>query len=172
MVKIISEQGYPDDDQVLVRVEYFIKESPSEGGILIVGKDGNGRVYLPKKYPEVRSSYTLPYGGTFGVPVGSDPEHNHPAIYFPFELRRHDNPKSTDPDDVFLSKFDLSLMDDYMNRITLDETMDEFFKEIACWGPFELSEDTKCGKVSNHFWGEMYRERISSLEEFLEEYRR
>lgn len=170
MVRIISEQGYPKDEQVIVRVDYYIKVSPCEGGILIVGKDSQGREYKPKNEPQNRGFYVLPSGTCYSVAVGSDPEKNHPAIYFPFELQRHGEPKSTDPHDEFIKKFGLTLRDEAMQRIILDTEVEQIFKEIACWGAFELSEDTRVGKVSSHFWGEMYRERTPVLEKFLEAY--
>lgn len=85
MVKIISERGYPKDDELLFIVDHF-RTIPCEGVFLIVGKDSQGREYKPKNEPAVRSSYILPSGVEHGVPVGSDPEKNHPAIYFPFQL--------------------------------------------------------------------------------------
>ena len=99
------------------------------GGYLLVGKDINGRDYKPKTEPAVRSSYVLPSGTQYGVPVGSDPEKNHPAIHFPFQLEtRHWNPRiidgtleAQDFDDEFFDKFDLTLMDESMQRISLDE---------------------------------------------------
>ncbi len=170
MVTIISDKGYPEDDQVLTRVDYYIKVSPSEGGILIVGKDSQGREYKPKNEPAVRSSYVLPSGAHYRVAVGSDPEKNHPAIYFPFELNaRLGYPEILDVkafDDEFFSKFDLTLMDESMQKISLDAEVEGIFKEIAVWGAYELA-----GLVRNHFWGEMYRERTPALEKFLEAYR-
>ena len=172
---IISEQGYPKADEVLARVDYYLTAFPCEGGILIVGKDINGRDYKPKTEPAVRSSYVLPSGTQYGVPVGSDPEKNHPAIHFPFQLEtRHWNPRiidgtleAQDFDDEFFDKFDLTLMDESMQRISLDEEVGRVFQEIAVWGAYELK-----GLVRNHFWGEMYRERTPVLEKFLEAYRR
>lgn len=192
MVKIISKRGYPKADEVLVIVDYYINASPSEGGILIVGKDSQGREYKPKTEPAVRSFYVLPSGtrsyvfpsetqscvlfsGTlYSVAVGSNPEKNHPAIHFPFQLEtRRWNPRiiygtleKQDFDDEFFDKFDLTLMNETRQRISLDGEVGWIFKEIAVWGAYEL-------KISgrNSFWGEMYRERTPALEKFLEDYR-
>ena len=48
MITIISEHGYPYEKEALARVEYFIKVSPSECGILIVGKDSQKKKYTFK----------------------------------------------------------------------------------------------------------------------------
>ena len=171
---IMSKQGYPEADEVLTRVDYYITASPCEGGILIVGKDSQGREYKPKTKHAVRSSYVLPSGTQYSVPVGSDPEKNHPAIHFPFQLdTRRWNPRTIDGaleeqdfDDKFFDNFDLTLMDESMRGISLDGEVGRVFKEIAVWGAYELK-----GLVRNHFWGEMYRERTPALEKFLEAYR-
>jgi len=174
MVKIISDQGYPKDDGVLIRVDYYNTDSLCEGGILIVGKDSQGREYKPKIEPAVRSSYVLPSGTQYGVAVGSDSEKNHPAIYFPFQLdTRRWNPEIIDGvleaqniNDEFFDKFDLTLMDESMRSISLDAEVEGIFKEIAVLGAYELK-----GLVRNHFWGELYGERTPVLEKFLEAYR-
>lgn len=114
MVKIMSNQGYPEDNEVLTRVDYFPKVTQSEGGILIVGKDSQGREYKPKNEPAVRSSYVLRPGKSYRVPIGNDPRENHPALFFPFELRHNlscqeiveANKRGLEE---FLSKFDLTL---------------------------------------------------------------
>ncbi len=171
---IMSEQGYPKADEVLAIVNYFITVSPCEGGILIVGKDSKGREYKPKTEPAVRSSYILPSGTQYGVPIGSDPEKNHPAIHFPFRLdTRRWNPRIIDGvleeqdfDDEFFDKFILTLMDESKQGISLDGKVGRVFKGIAVWGAYELK-----GLVRNHFWGEMYHERTPAFEKFLETYR-
>lgn len=171
---IRSDQGYPRDDELLTRVDYYITVSPCEGGILIVGKDSRGTEYKPKTEPAVRSFYVLPSGSQYSVPVGSDPEKNHLAIYFPFQLdTRRWNPKisnealeAQDFDDKFFDKFDLTLMDESKQRISLDTEVEGIFKKIAVWGAYELK-----GLVRNHFWGEMYLERTPALEKFLEAHR-
>jgi len=171
MVAIVSNQGYPNDNEVLARVDYFITDSPSEGGIIIIGKDSQGREYRPKHESAVRNSYTLPSGMSYSVPIGSNPEKNHSAIYFPFGLRsRIGYPEILnvkDFDDEFFDKFDLTLMDDAMQRIfPLSAEVERVFKKIAIWGALELAD-----LIGNHFWGEMYCERTTALEKFLERLR-
>ncbi len=59
MIAIRSEQGYPQDGQPLARVDYYI-DSPSEGVILLIGKDGRGKEYRAKK--SFVSGYKYPSG--------------------------------------------------------------------------------------------------------------
>ena len=170
MVAIVSNQGYPNDNKVLARVDYFIS-SPSEGGILIIGKDGQGREYEPKGKSAIRGSYTLPSGANYSVPIGSDLGKNYPAIFFSFELVSRlgypDILNVKDFDDEFFDKFDLTLMDDAMQRIfPLSAEVERVFKKIAIWGVLELA-----GLIGNHFWGEMYCERTTALEKFLKRLR-
>ena len=156
------------------RTDYFVKVSPCEGGILVVGKDRYGKKYKLESAPAVRSYYTLPSRTEYGVAVGSDPEKKHPAIFFPYTLNRQRwQPKFVDGvleqqafDDEFYSKFDFVLMDEAFQIISLDAEVGRLFKEIAVWGAYELAELMK-----NHFWGEMYRGRTPALEKFLEAYR-
>ncbi len=173
MVAIISKQGYPKDNEVLAIVNYFVGV-PCEGGILIVGQDSQGREYNPRNEPQTGGCYVLPSGTIYTVAIGSDPEKNHPAIYFSFQLdRQRWQPNIVGGvlketfDDAFFSKFDLVLMDDARKAIhPLDAEVERAFKEIAVWGAYELA-----GSPKNHFWGEMYRERTPALEQFLEAYR-
>ncbi len=169
MLEIISKEGYPKDNQIMARLDYFIG-SNIEGGILIVGKDSQGREYRPRNKPPIIGSYTLPSGSNYSVPVGKTP-----AIFYPFELNaklRYPEILETEQfDDEFFSKFDLQLMGESRERIKLEGDVERLFKEIACWGAWELACATEAGAVRNHFWGEMYRERTGSLEKFLEQYR-
>lgn len=175
MVKIISEHGYPMDSELLVRVDYFIKARPCEGGILIVGKDSQGREYKPKNEPTVRSSYVLPSGVQYGVAVGSDPEKNHPAIYFPFELNcrlsSSEIVAKADANEDFFDALDMKVRDDSGKPISLDESLDKLFKFVASYAVLELADITVQGGVRNHFWGEMYIPKASDIEKFLEAYR-
>ncbi len=171
MVSIISRQGYPKSGQILARVEYFIRTPLSEGGILIIGKDSSGREYIPKHEQKTRGLFPLPSNSCYGVSMGSDPEKSFPCLYFPFQLKaRHTYPNSVeeiDTDGEFQKNFEMTLMDDTMQVISpLESEVEDWFKFLACWGPYELD-----GKLSNHFWGEMYHEMTPPLEIFLENYR-
>ena len=174
MLYIISKEGYPKNNQILARVDYFILEGHCSGGILIVGKDSQGIEYKPKGEPR-KCIYSMPQkGATYSIPI--DNEMGHPAIYFGFELKHNLSSQeiidaNKEGYDKFLSKFDLTLMDESLHKISLDAEIEEFFKYIAAWGAFELAEDARLGKISNRFWGEIYRERTSALEKFLELYR-
>jgi hypothetical protein len=176
MVNIISEQGYPKDNQILARVDYFIKARPCEGGILIIGKDSQRREYKPKNNPKVRDSYTLPSGLNYAVPRGRGPEENHPAIFFPFNLNcRLSSSEITakaDANEDFMEDLEMVIMDEYGKPISLDNSINNFFKFLACWAVLELADVTMQGVVRNHFWGEMYVPRNPDFEKFLEEYRK
>ena len=171
---IMSEQGYPENGEVLVRLDYYLDSPSDQGGILIVGKDSRGVEYKPKKSTAAEHSYVLPSGTIYTVPVGSLPENNHPAIYFPFRLnRKRWEPEIADGvlqapsfDDGFSGKFYLTLMDESMKEITLESELEKRFKKITVWGAYELT-----GLLRNHFGGEMYIETTPALEEFLEIYR-
>lgn len=167
MVRIISEKGYPKTDEVVAIASYNINAFICEGGVLIVGRDSQGREYKPRTEPAVRSSYVLPSGEHYGVAIGSDQEKNHPAIHFPFQTdTRRWNQKILDVtleekdfDDEFFDNFDLTLMNEAMQRISLDRAVGRIFKEIIVFG------------VKNYFWIEMYCKRTPALEDFLENYR-
>lgn len=169
MVEIISEEGYPKNNQILARVDYFV-DSPPEGGILIIGKDSKGREYRPKNKSPNKGLYELPSGKLYSVP-----EDENLAIFYPFNLNdRIGYPEileTKDFNDEFFSKFDLKLMDDSFRIIKLEKDVERTFKKIACWGVWELACLTEAGAVKNHFWGELHCERTDSLEKFLEKYR-
>ena len=171
MVKIMSEQGYPKDGELLVRVDYFIKE----GGILIIGKDNQGREYKPKNEPAARNSYVLPSGVHYGVAVGSDPEKNHPAVYFPFKINCRlsfsEIVAKADANEVFFDALDMKVMDDSGKPISLEERLDKLFKFVASYAVLELADIAVQGGVRNHFWGEMYIPNALDIEKFLEAYR-
>jgi hypothetical protein len=176
MVTIISSQGYPQDTDILARVDYFKGQSVHEGGIFIIGKDSKGEEYVPKIKPDTNSFYHLPSGKIYSVPVGSDQKKQYPTIHFPFELRHNLSwqkivKANKAGYDTFLSKFNLTLMDENFQSIPLDPENEDFFKYVASWGAFELAEDARLGKISNYFYGERYNERTSALETFLEGYR-
>jgi len=175
MAKIMSKQGYPKDSELLVRVDYFIKPGPCEGGILIIGKDSQGREYKPKSEPTVRSSYVLPSKMHYSVPVGSDPERNHPAIYFAFELNcrlsSSEIVAKADADEDFFDALDMKVMDDSRKPISLEGSLDKLFKFIASYAVLELADITVQGGVRNHFWGEMYIPKAPDIEKLLEAHR-
>ncbi|MBN2367540.1 hypothetical protein JXC34_00850 [Candidatus Woesearchaeota archaeon] len=62
-------------------------------------------------------------------------------------------------------------MGESLNQLPVETQIEEWFKKIAAWGAFELAEDTRIGKISTHFWGELYLERTPDLETFLQTYR-
>lgn len=170
---ILSEQGYPKDDQILARIDYF-RGIASEGGIFIIGRDSNGREYKPKQGDGKRSLYKLPSDINFSVPIEVNSASNYPAIYFPFQLDSSRwQPKIIDNtlekqsfDEEFFKKFDLTLMNESMQTIKLQGELESIFKQFAVYGAYELK-----GLVSNHFWGEMYKRRNTILEKFLDQYR-
>ena len=174
-MRIMSEQGYPKDGELLVSVDYFIKARPCEGGILIVGKDSQGREYKPKNEPAVRNSYVLPSGVQYGVAVGSDPEKNHPAMYFPFELNcrlsSSEIAAKANANEDFFDALDMKVMDDSRKSIPLEESLDKLFKFIVSYAVLELADITVQGGVRNHFWGEMYIPNAPDIEKLLEAYR-
>ncbi|MBN2043158.1 MAG: hypothetical protein JW754_05125 [Candidatus Aenigmarchaeota archaeon] len=180
MVSIISEKGYPHDGKILTLLNYYERYiSVREGGVLIVGKDSQGKEFKPKNKPYVRSYYTLPSGSSYSVPVGSEPKKNHPAIHFPFQLEYNlsteeilEENKTEAESNNFMRKFNLTLMDESFHGIELNAQNEEWFKYLTIWGAFELAQDVVSGRVSNHFWGEMYHELTPELEEFLKDHRK
>ncbi|MFH1508704.1 MAG: hypothetical protein ABIE68_00900 [bacterium] len=164
MLCIISDQGYPKDGNVMARVELYL-DNPFEGGIMILGKDSQEKEFKPKHEPG--GSYALPSGKQFRVPVG-----NHSVLYFPFELNcsigTQEIKKYEHIDDEFFRHFDLVLMDEFMERIELnDSEIERFFKKMVIWGRLEL-----IGVLATHFWGEVYQERTPVVEEFLNRFRK
>ncbi len=172
MMAISSKQGYPNDDQLLIRVDYRLGIQP-DGIILIVGKDSQGKEYRPRTAQE--GSYQYLSGGMVSVPHDLDERKNYPALFFSFQLNSSRwQPKIVDGrleetkfDDDFYRKFDFKLLDEKAQSIVFPDTETEMeFKELAVWGAYELH-----GLLAAHFWGEMYVHRDSTWEKFLEEYR-
>lgn len=175
MVKIISQQGYPQDGELLVHVDYFIKERPCEGGILIVGKDGQGIEYRPKSVPISRGSYRLPSGAQYSVAVGDNPEKDYPAIFFPFELTcslsSAEVAAKADANEDFFDALDMKVMDESREPIVLEESLVKLFKFFGTWAVLDLADATVQSAIRNHFWGEMYIPRAPDIESLLEQYR-
>lgn len=172
MIAIRSEQGYPQDGQILARVDYFI-DSPSEGVILLLGKDGMGEEYKAKKTPE--PCYRYPSGRKLDLRYDRSGQASYPALSFGFQLNSSrwqpkiigDRLEDTEFNDDFYSKFDLKLMGEDMRPISFpNPEIEREFKTLAVWGAYELR-----GLPRNHFWGEMYLDRSPAWEEFLEEHR-
>ena len=63
-------------------------------------------------------------------------------------------------------------MDDLRMPVSLNRSLDKFFKYLASYAVLELADMTMHGKLVNHFWGEMYIPRAFIIEKFLESYRR
>lgn len=164
-MKILSEHGYPRDDELLVRVDYYIGRSPNEGGILIVGKDSQGREYESKN--EQESDYYVLPSGLHYMDRGRGKEKDYPALFFPFQLTPR--PEEFDPDDQdeFYRHYEFTLLDECMQKIPLDAKLERAFKELAIWAAWELH-----GALATHFWGETYGEREPYLERFLERFRK
>lgn len=169
-MKIISDRG-PSADEVIARLDIYAKGSPYEGGILFAGQDPHGAIYEPRTEPS--GSYRLPSDTLYSVAVGDTP-----AIHFGFELhstlRYPDILTTKEFDDAFYDHFSIKVYDDTGTHIDLtsDSEMDDNFKFVACWGVWELACDTEAGKVSNHFWGEMFLARKPQLAAFLEQFRK
>lgn len=174
MVKIISQQGYPQDDELLMRVDYFVRARPCEGGILIVGKDSQSREYKPKNETTLNGSYLLPSGTQYSVAVGNEQE-NHPALYFPFQLNcgltSSEIVAKADADEDFFDALEMRVMDDFQKQISLSDGPDKLFKFVVGYAVLELADITVRGGVRNHFWGEIYIPRTSEIEKLLETYR-
>ncbi len=174
MVKIISEQGYPQDHELLIRIDYFIRARPSEGGILIVGKDSQGREYKPKHETTTNGSYLLPSGTQYSVAVGNEPE-NHPALYFPFQsncgLTSSEIVAKADANEDFFDVLEMRVMDDSQKPISLCDGVDKLFKFVIGYAVLELADITVRGGVRNHFWGEINIPRTSEIEKLLGAYR-
>ncbi len=171
MIAIRSEQGYPRDGQILASVDYVIG-SPSEGAILLIGKDRQGREYGARK--TTGTSYKYPSGIELRIPRDGDKQKNYPALFFGFRLNSSRwQPKTTggwleapEFNDDFFSKFDLELMDENMQSVSVpDPEIEREFKMMAFWGRYELH-----GLLRNHFWGEMYFHRSPAWEKFLAEF--
>ncbi len=175
MVKIISQEGYPHDRELLIRIDYFVKARPCEGGILIVGKDANGKEYTPKGEPSVGGSYLLPSGTQYNVAAGNELE-NHPALYFPFvvdsKLTSFEIAAHADNDQDFSDELDLKVMDGSQKPISPEESLDRIFTFVVSYAVLELADIAVRGGVRNHFWGEIYIPQTSDLEKALEMYRR
>lgn len=175
MVAIISKEGYPKDNELFVRVDYFIKASPSEGGILIIGRDSQGKEYKSKKESQEKCSFSLPSRTHYSVAMGSNPKENHPAAYFPFELKCSlSSPEisaKADANEDFTDALDMKVMDESGKPISLDKDISNIFKFIASWAVLEIADTVRQGGVRNHFWGEMYIPKAPDIEKFLEVYR-
>ena len=174
MVKIISKQGYPADHQLLIRIDYFIKPRPSEGGILIVGKDPQGREYKPKHEAIANGSYLLPSGTQYSVALGNN-EENHSALYFPFQLNcgltSSEIVAKVDANEDFFDALEIRVMDDSRKPISLSDGVDKLFKFVVGYAVLELADFTVQGGVRNHFWGEIYIPKNQDIERLFETHR-
>lgn len=176
MVLIISNQGYPKDDELLYRIDYFAMGIPCEGGILIVGKDAQGREYKPKINPDLkRHSYKTPRGSNYAIPIGSDPAKNHPALSFPFlvncKLSSAEVVAKADANESFSDELDMRVMDEYEKQLELENGISNLFKFLVSYAILELADVTVAGGIRNHFWGELYIPKTDEIEKFLELHR-
>ncbi len=158
--KIMSDRE-PTNDEVLVRLDYYAGEQ-REGGMLCAARDATGGWYEADGPKELR----LPSGTQYSVPRGETP-----ALFFSFRLLpTREWPFSDDPD-KWQEDFTIDIWDAAGAPVALTG-VESALKHIACWGAWELREDGRAGKVSNHFWGEMFVAKEQALEALLQRYRK
>ena len=169
MLAIHSNKGYPKDDQLLLRVDYFIgghQDFIGDGVFFVIGKDSKGIQYVPAKETDPSIGFKTPNDMYFHISSGP-----HPVIHFPYRFGFRDLDmlkKKKFKEEFFEEYVDLQLMDQDMNDIhEIDIKIKNVFMFLGCWAWDELRD-----VLANHFWGEMYTEKIPEWEVFLQKFRK